>query len=394
MHVVMVTASSYPHVGGLSSHLDVLSRTLAEAGHEVDVYGINASPALLRRAVYSIPTALLNRLSPPLATWYSAEIRARLLARVLRKLPRKPDVINAQDVIACRAARAAWPSTPVVMTVHGYLVYENISEGLLAPQSPLTKRLLDFEGKAYSGADYVVCVDSRIASHVKSLGAKAQRIEVIHNFVDIARFAPATPEQRAASREKWNTGNKIVIVCCRRLVAKNGVLFLVRALRHLKDPERFCVLIAGSGPQRQVITEVVADLTGVDVRMLGAVPYSEIADLYSSADIAVVPSVPSGGVEEATSIAALEAMSCGLPTIASSIGGLREIISDRVDGVLVRPNDDVALASAIQQLADNPALRQEMGFAARKRILANHERRVVAEKYLRIYERALEVSAR
>src|SRR6185437_13769239 len=101
------------------------------------------------------------------------------------------------------------------------------------------------------------------------------------------------------------------------------------------------------------------------VRLLGVVPHASMSKLFHAADFAVVPSI----WNEPFGMVALDAAAAGLPVIASRAGGLAEIVVDGQTGILVPPGDERELATAIMRLAAQPALRQELGTAARRRSL-------------------------
>src|SRR2546425_7533059 len=97
------------------------------------------------------------------------------------------------------------------------------------------------------------------------------------------------------------------------------------------------------------------------------------------------PSIPVVGVEEATSLFALEAMACGKPVVASAIGGLKEMIRNRENGILVPPARPDLLADAILELIRDRQLSDEIGEAARESVLDGHSWACVAAKVSAIY---------
>ena len=125
------------------------------------------------------------------------------------------------------------------------------------------------------------------------------------------------------------------------------------------------------------------------VTLLGAVAHSVVRDYYDLSDVALVPSVHSAGVEEATSISALEAMGSGSPLIACAVGGLKEIVNSGVDGLLVEEKNVDELAEAILTLLRDPEAGAEMAEKAREKIEQEYSHIAAAKKYLEIYESAL-----
>ncbi|RAR25943.1 glycosyltransferase family 1 protein, partial [Pseudomonas sp. MDMC224] len=129
---------------------------------------------------------------------------------------------------------------------------------------------------------------------------------------------------------------KRIIFIPRRLVEKNGVHYAIRSLLLL--PESYVFWISGDGPFAEPIRDFSVK-NGIQqrVRMLGAQPNEIVLALMHQANIVLVPSIPVHGVVEATSIAALEAMALGKPLVATRIGGLAEMIQDRITGLLYEP---------------------------------------------------------
>jgi glycosyltransferase involved in cell wall biosynthesis len=147
------------------------------------------------------------------------------------------------------------------------------------------------------------------------------------------------------------------------------------------------LIYAGSGEALGDIRQIVADHKMEQrVTLLGAIPHDQVKAYYAMADVVLVPSVHSAGVEEATSISALEAMGCGAPLIACAVGGLKEIVEDGVDGVLVEEKNVPALAEAIVDLLAHPEKGAKLAQAARAKIEAEYSHLAAAKHYVSIYD--------
>ncbi len=171
----------------------------------------------------------------------------------------------------------------------------------------------------------------------------------------------------------------------RRLVPKNGVEYLIRALPRLRErlPEVEVVLV-GDGPERGALEELARHLKVDDLtRFMGGRPHEEMPGLLSSADLVVVPSLM-----EATSVAALEAMACAVPVAASRVGGLPEIVNGET-GTLFSPGDPEDLADRVGDLALQPDLR-ELGHRARERVVERWSNDRLVERHLTIYRALVE----
>jgi glycosyltransferase involved in cell wall biosynthesis len=202
----------------------------------------------------------------------------------------------------------------------------------------------------------------------------------ISNSVDTDFFSPASDESGVSEQE-------CVILCPRMLVPKNGVGYALDAMSHLaRNQTRAKLLIAGDGPLRQVLEEKAEKIGEGRISFLGECDREQMRSLNQRADIVLVPSITSKGLQEATSISALEAMACGKPIIASNIGGLSEIVVDGETGFLVEERSGKAIADRITKLIRNVPLREEMGTQARNRILERYSRRKWIGEIERVYK--------
>jgi colanic acid/amylovoran biosynthesis glycosyltransferase len=145
-----------------------------------------------------------------------------------------------------------------------------------------------------------------------------------------------------------------------------------------------CRLI-GSGPDREMLARLIRDARLEDrVVLVGPRTRTEIADELRAADVLVAPSVRTRqGKREGIPVVLMEAMSCGLPVVASAISGIPELVEHRVCGLLVPPGDARALADALRTLDADRDLRERLGRAARLRVLAEFDLDVSAAELAR-----------
>jgi len=300
-------------------------------------------------------------------------------------------LIHAHDVAACWGILRAGVGAPVVLTVHGYLADEYVAVGAVAAGTAAYDALLELERLSYARATEVVTVDGRLAEHVRRLSGREP--QVILNAVDPARFAPGN--RATARRALGLPEDKFVVLCPRRLTEKNGVRHAIAALR-LLVPEFHGVvlLLVGEGEQRRDLEHLVcAWRLAEHCIFAGAVPHAQMPLYYAAADVVVIPSVHAAGVEEASSIAALEAMAAGRPVVASAVGGLKEIVTPGVTGILVEPGNAASLASELRRLVLDASLRAMLGERARRHV----SRHFGPEKFLaqagEVYARAVAAAA-
>jgi glycosyltransferase involved in cell wall biosynthesis len=228
---------------------------------------------------------------------------------------------------------------PFVLTQHNtFIEYDNIFETV--------EQLNDLSvGKAtLKAADKIVAVSNATRQYVLSLGADPKKVKVLHNGVDLAHFRPI-PGKREEMRKKLRISqNAIVVLTVRRIVYKNGIDTLIDAakLAVRKNPD-IVFLIVGIGPNMANAQERINQLgLAKNVVFAGFVSSEELPFYYNTADFFVVPSKSGEGLP----LVAEEAMACGLPVVATNVGGIGEIVTEQY-GRLFPPNDPDQMAKTI-----------------------------------------------
>jgi glycosyltransferase involved in cell wall biosynthesis len=240
--------------------------------------------------------------------------------------------------------------------------------------------------KVAEAAFTVTISDDNRAVFERECGRPLPSLEVIHCGVDTTVFHPvprvAAPDQPLAILAIGTLhevkGQAHLVEACRLLVAA-GVPFTCR--------------FVGEGPDRSARQRQVADAGLSDrIEFLGRRTRAEIAGLIGSSDVLVAASVPTrSGKREGIPVVLMEAMSAGLPVVASALSGIPELVVDGASGLTVPPGDAPAIAAALRRLYDDPELRARLGVAARKRVVAEFD---VDRNASRLIERFAAVAAR
>jgi len=243
-----------------------------------------------------------------------------------------------------------------------------------------------FSAYLYNRAvDAVAAISQQVADALGAAGVSPDHITIIPSGVDCRRFAPPSPEQRAAARAGLGLDtDEIAVAAVGGLELRKGHRYLVEALGHLRAtlPAVRC-FIAGSGSQREVLEEQVRHL-GLERTVCLTGSIADPRALFWAIDIFVQPSI-----KEGLGVALLEAMACGLPAIASRAGGMAEVIEDGHSGRLVTVADADALAQALKELIQSPDMRAAIGAAARTRAAMNFSMAMMARKTLALYGSSL-----
>jgi glycosyltransferase involved in cell wall biosynthesis len=194
--------------------------------------------------------------------------------------------------------------------------------------------------------------------------------------VDTQRFRPQPPPPDEPLR----------LLAVGRLVEKKGFAVLIRATARLSVP--FRLRIIGDGPERE---RLAAEINAVGlagcVTLGGGQTHAELPQEYAGAHVVVVPSVVDrAGDRDGLPNVVLEAMASGRPVVASDVGAISSAITSGHSGLLVPPGDTTALAAALERLAREPALRQELGGNGRARVERDFELRACTERFCRFLE--------
>ena len=176
MRILLPTIRDPGQIGGTTTHISMLARGLEETGHEAHALYLGAKiPGLVRNAGVVWPAGALNRVRTGWGMMYAAEARGRLLAGVTeRELAQAEvpwEVLNAQEVYSIPYLRTVADrfGVPLVLTLHGYPLFESVSEGYSTSSDTGRKFLMRAEMRALRLADAVVTVDTRLFRHALKL---------------------------------------------------------------------------------------------------------------------------------------------------------------------------------------------------------------------------------
>jgi glycosyltransferase involved in cell wall biosynthesis len=234
-------------------------------------------------------------------------------------------------------------SKPLVLTQHNtFIEYNNIWDTV--------EKLNDLAiGKqVLKEADKIIVVSNATKNYVLSLGADPEKIEVLHNGVDLNRFKPLSEVKDEMRKKLGISKDACVVLTVRRLVYKNGIDTLIESAEiAVKKNPKLVFVVVGKGPDFEEVKEKIAQL-GLqrNLRLTGFVSDGDLPLYYNVADLFALPSKSGEGLP----LVALEAMACGLPVIATNVGGTSEVMNEAY-GKLVPPNSPNSLAEAILEFS-------------------------------------------
>lgn len=235
-----------------------------------------------------------------------------------------------------------------------------------------------------AAADAIVAISEGVREYaVRRQKLPREKVVVIPNGIDVEEYRPS-PRSDAVRTLCGFGPETIVVGALGRLAEQKGFPVLVEAAaiaRQARPELRF--VIAGSGGQEAELRQAISERGQSDAfRLIGQ--SDDVPSFLAGLDLFVLPSLWEG-----LGLALIEAMAAGLACITTDIGGPREAITDRVDGLIVPPGDPARLARAIEELAASEPLRRAFGAAARETAVRRYSSSVMAEQYMGLYERLL-----
>jgi len=369
--------------GGMNVYIVEVSRRLAEAGVEVEIF-TRATASDLPPVVEMAPGVLVRHvISGPFEGLAKEDLPSQLCAfttGVLRVEAARPlgyyDLVHSHYWLSGQVgwlAKERW-GVPLVHTAHTLAKVKNarLAEG----DRPEPRARVIGEEQVVAEADRLVAntaVEAR--DLIDRYGADPGRVEVVEPGVDLDRFTPPTPGREeaarlAARRRLGLPEHGAVVAFVGRIQPLKAPDVLLHALAELRDrdprlAERVTVVIAGgpsgSGLDRPTALIDLAAKLAVDdaVRFLPPQTGDDLPALYRAADLVAVPSH-----NESFGLVALEAQACGTPVVAAAVGGLVTAVRDGVSGVLVDGHDPVDWARVLGGLLAAPGRRAELSRGA------------------------------
>jgi glycosyltransferase involved in cell wall biosynthesis len=258
--------------------------------------------------------------------------------------------------------------TPVVLTFYG-IELRWVKRSL--------RVLKGFVRWACRSADRVVAISSETAREIR---------ELVDVPVDVIPYTTPFPGHAGVPRTLGaRDGKRVTILFIGRLIELKGLAYLIEAAGLLRDRLNPRIVAVGIGPERQRL-EALAESRNVEVDFRNKVPDAELHQAFLTSDVLVLPSIiDARGDTEGLGVALLDAMSYGIPAIASRVGGIPDIIEDGVSGLLVPPADPRALANAIERVARDPAYAQRLADAGRERLRTHFSWDVITKQWDAVY---------
>lgn len=380
MHIAIFSDSYRPYRSGVVRSIDTFAKELRKSGHKVYIFAPSYGEEEKEEDIFRFPSFR----APNFKEFAIAFPWAPGLKDTLRRLKIEVVHVHSPFFLGQLGARAALKlGLPLVCTYH--TLYEQyIHYFPLAPafaRSLVRRYTIWFCNRCH----LVIAPSREISSFLQSSGVRTQ-VEVLPTGVDLSAFEKADPTWL---RRYTGLGEKaIILLHVGRLGKEKNLEFLLRSFALVWEsiPQAHLVLV-GSGPWEKVLRMEVAKL-GVEeaVHFLGAFPFEEMPNIYRGADLFVFSSMT-----ETQGLVIAEAKAAGLPVVAISAYGVKDMVQDGVDGFLVPPDEKV-FAKAVKDIICNEPLRQIMGARARENV-RQFSSVAMAQRLLSLYEEVIDKSS-
>lgn len=363
---IAICVNGRAHEGGVTSYINTLADGFRGLGHNVDVitiFGASKYREVKNEFVGKTDNFLKGSNIRTLIAYRGSQaiLFLNLYTNYLKK---RYDAIYAMDASVANISKIMKHlyKVPVFLCVHSSIVKDLINQGKITENSYASNFILNQEKKAYRDVDKIIANSLYTEKYIKKINPHCSEIEIIRNVANDKIFYPNKERGVVQREELCIPSNKFIILCVARLVKRKGVKYPIMALiEMLKKDKDFVLIYAGNGEEKETLYNLIYEYHLEDnVKILGWVSSNKIGAIYNMADVVVIPSITYKGLEEPLGITALEAASSGIPVVASEIGGLKEVITNGYNGILVPEKDCVAIAKAVSALKESRELRNKL----------------------------------
>lgn len=367
IHIGFVSDSNINAIDGVSVWIKTTMEQLVSEGHTAFIVCPMSPQKSFREkdCVYTIGPV------EPLASYLTYGIVTKPISaiREVKNIIKneKPDIIHSNTPLTLGFAALHTSRSlriPIAGTLHTLL------PEMVKYYSPLKLKLIgevlgwQMFNHYYNLCNLITCPMPAVRRLLLRKGFRSDTF-VVPNGVDIKRFQPSESMGESARANLGISNHEKIILFTGRLSFEKRVdLLIVAFKRILRDTPELFLLLLGNGPMKDALIKLAKRLKiGSRVIFLGEIEHDSklIPAIYNAADIFVLPSM-----FETQGISALEAMACGKTVVATSVGGVADLISDKHDGILIRPNSSDELTKAIMSLLADDAACIRMAKNARE----------------------------
>ena len=361
------------NAGGMNVYVRELSRELGHGSMYVDIFTRRSDPALPlvqwineRVRLIHIPAGPPTLLPPSELHPFVDEF-VRRVSRFAERAEHGYDLIHSHYWLSAAAGMALAREWDVPHVTMFHTVERLKGQQYGDPSAPITRAgavRIEQEGRIAASVDCVTVSTEHEGEQLRKLyGLPTSAIRVIPCGVDLCAFTPGTPDQRRTDHMALSPDGLPMLLFVGRLDPIKGLDLLLECVARMRTRARLFIVGGdpAGDPEVERLRGRAAELGIADqVVFPGAVPQPDLARYYRAADALVVTSR-----YESFGLAAVEALACGTPVVASAVGGLTSIVRDRENGLLVCWRGPDAFAERLDELLSDDELRARLGARAR-----------------------------
>jgi phosphatidylinositol alpha-1,6-mannosyltransferase len=361
---LLVTNDYPPRIGGIQRTLEALVAQLPPDRVSVLAPRWDGSDAYDADAPYRVFR------DPRTFMWPTPRVAAQV-KRALVDTGAEVAIFGDAFPLAQLGPAMAKRGTPYLVAAHGFDYWLATVPGAHSALRHMTRR---------ASRVPVMCSEF-IARRVRTAVPRGVPVSVLYPGADVERFRPDLPT--ADLRERHGVGERPLVVCVSRLVARKGQDVMIRAMPEIRRRvPSAALLIVGGGPDERRLRRLAASAPKGSVVFAGQADEDDLPRYYAAADVFAMPCrTRLAGLEvEGWGNVFIEAAACGRPVVVGDSGGARESLVDGETGILVDGNDVTAVSSAVTDLLGDPDRAREMGKAGRARVERDHTWPRIAER--------------
>jgi glycosyltransferase involved in cell wall biosynthesis len=367
----MIAREFPPVSGGIGYYVYNLSKGLIKKGHKVTVITRGSTGRVEKEVVDGID--IFKATFFPIYPFHIS-LHGFFVNSLLKSLGPEFSLFHLHSPITPPIKT----TLPIITTVHTAMRIDSKYHEVVDPYS-LAEKIQSMyfspfvESQVLRLSDMVTAVSPSVANELNGYGVDSSQVSVMWNGVDEKVFFPIKNKENL---EKY-------VLYTGVLRARKGLFDLIKCailVNNIIPDIKF--VICGTGPLLQKLKEQVRSV-GLEEKVifLGRVDRKKLIQIYQNATIHVLPSIYEG-----LPTVLLEAMACGLPVVATNIGGNREIISSNINGLLVPPGSPEEMAKMVTMLWNDESLRKRIGDSARETILKKFTWDIIVNDFVNVYE--------
>jgi len=375
LHICMITSEFPPQrkglkLGGVGYHSFNLCNELIKKGHRVTVFtrGFHKEPHLECMKKIDVYRITYFPLYP-----FNIKFHQIFVDKLFRSMESDFDLVHLQVPLPPLIDT----SLPIVATVHSLIrkpppkmLDIDLMRRIAYEVFSVLNYPLEFE--ILRNADLITCVSSTVAREISDSYGFDSKIKVIDNGVDTNFFVP-----------KKSNKNFSYILWSGRIIYAKGLLDLVECAKYVcKEDSSTSFILAGTGPLMGHLKKLISN-SGLEkkVILVGQLDRESLLRYYQNSTLFVLPSH-----HESFPNVVLEAMACGIPTVATDVGDVHKVVKDGKTGFLVSAKDPKALGQRIIELLNDEALRKRMGEASRRLVENYYSWDSISNKVIACYK--------